>query len=335
VFQKGADGPVCNTNPMLTATEASTMKNTPVTVTIPYSDEDGDLPATPGIVNNLDPSEGSIVPASWMGNATGVSFSFVPAPGFVGIATFDVAVLDARNALSNVAPVFVTVTNKEPVFNAGGEVPGSPLDVEVVRGGSVDIPLPFSDGDGDVMLFEHVAGAGPNNGTVTPASLPSGTGGPTVTYQHNGTGDTDMFSVQADDQSGGMTVGQVNIFIVDALFEIIAADMSEDHVVTVTPCPTPLGQIVLRNHSDQPASYSMGAGSPLISFGMPGPPYVQQSFGGTIPAGEERVVDVYFNCGAATDVNTTITVQLGNGQGSVNAMVNAMVDVEFPTEKPE
>jgi len=130
-------------------------------------------------------------------------------------------------------------------------------------------------------------------------------------------------------------VGQVNITIVEevAAWEIIAPPGIEQlHSVGISPCPQVLGQVTIRNNTDEPGSFSIGAGSDHISFGTPGPPYAEQSMGGTIPAGEEIVVTVYFNCKSANDVDTDITVMAGNAQGDATVMFPAIVEIFFPGE---
>ena len=120
IFEPGSPGQPCNTPPVLQEqATATTPKNTPVNVTLAYADEENDLPNTgSATVNNITPAGAGTVTnfavVSIPPSGTGLRFTFTPANDFVGTVTFQVAVNDARGALSNVANVQVTVTDTAP-----------------------------------------------------------------------------------------------------------------------------------------------------------------------------------------------------------------------------
>ncbi len=218
VFAPGVDAARCNTPPVLTPPDPApeTPRDTPVEVVVGYSDLGGDAPDLgTWTVTGLDASEGSLSapqPVEVAGQVVGITFTFTPTPGFQGTATFQVRVADALGAQSETIDVEVEVNNAEPLFNDGeGDIV-----VQVPRGGQKKIDLSFNDADGDEMTYSVVDGAGPDHGSLTPATFPASTNGVTTTYQHDGSaGDSDMFSVQADDGMGGVVVGRVLITIVD------------------------------------------------------------------------------------------------------------------------
>jgi hypothetical protein len=86
--------------------------------TLTYTDAEGDLPnAATAVVNNIMPAgaatvtDFSVLTSAGPPPMVGLRFRFTPATNFVGTVTFQIAVNDARGALSNVATVTVNVTD--------------------------------------------------------------------------------------------------------------------------------------------------------------------------------------------------------------------------------
>jgi hypothetical protein len=121
IFEPGTPGspcPAANTPPTLANATGSGPKNVPLIGTLTYTDAEGDLPnPTTAVVNNLTPAGAAtitdfqVVTTPGPPPAVGLRFRFTPATDFVGTVTFQIAVNDARGALSNVATVTVNVTD--------------------------------------------------------------------------------------------------------------------------------------------------------------------------------------------------------------------------------
>jgi hypothetical protein len=86
------------------------------------------------------------------------------------------------------------------------------------------------------------------------------------------------------------------------------------HVVGVTLCPQLAVTLTLRNMSTLPATLITTAQSPLLSVGFNQGSVLPFPRSNVIPPGGEVTVQVYFNCGAAQNVNSSWRL-LGNVQG--------------------
>jgi hypothetical protein len=116
-FEGGADANRCNTGPRLTAPDPnpSTEPDTPVDIEVGYDDLGGDEPDLQNgwLVTELGPQGAVTNPRAVIenGKVVGITFTFTPAPGFEGRATFKVAVKDVLGGESSPVRIDVDVSS--------------------------------------------------------------------------------------------------------------------------------------------------------------------------------------------------------------------------------
>jgi cysteine-rich repeat protein len=137
---------------------------------------DTDVDSTLTLVAVQSPSNGTV-------SLAGGTVTFVPAPNFNGIASFQYVVSDGTTQVAVLVQVTVTAVNDPPVVSA--------LAAVTVAGIAVEVVLTAADVDGDAVTFELVSQ--PGHGTLL--GIP-----PLLTYLPAlGFTGTDTFSFRASD----------------------------------------------------------------------------------------------------------------------------------------
>nr|WP_237726584.1 Ig-like domain-containing protein [Corallococcus coralloides] len=138
---------VCDNNsaPTVEDVHATTPEDTPVAITIPAADPDGDV---------LDftftlPGHGTLT-------GTGASVTYTPNANFAGVDTFQVTVSDGKKQASATVSVTVSPVNDAPVADSAA--------VTVGYNTSTPITLVATDVDGDALTFTVTA---PAHGTLS------------------------------------------------------------------------------------------------------------------------------------------------------------------------
>lgn len=182
---------VPNQPPTALDATAVTAVGQPVTVDVVAGDADGDpltFLATPN-----GPVTGTLT-------GSGPTFTYTPAPGFVGTESFTLLVSDDLGGTANATLTFDTTDVDRP------PVAGD-LSRTVVQGVPFALDLPATDPDGDPLTVT-VDGPGPSLGTLTGTGTAwVYTAGPDVTGP-------DAFTYTVDDGRGGTATGTVSLTVI-------------------------------------------------------------------------------------------------------------------------
>lgn len=189
--------PQPNRPPEAVDDEATTLRDTQVTIDVLGNDTDPD--DDPLSVHDVtQPSNGSVA------NNSGASVTYTPNAGFIGTDSFTYTAADGRSGFDT-AIVSVTVNkpaNRPPVATDDGAT--TPQDTPI----TIDVLANDTDPDGDPLSVSGVTT--PDNGTVVNNS------GNSITYSPNpGFSGTDSFSYTVSDGQGGFDTATVTVLVED------------------------------------------------------------------------------------------------------------------------
>src|SRR6185312_6539227 len=178
------------------ATVAPNSSGNPIDVLANDSDADGDALTITAVST---PAHGTAI-------AAGANVDYTPAANYLGDDTFTYSITDGRGGTAS-ATVHVTVglPNQPPVAGS--------LNVRVLKGGAIDIPVlqAASDPDGDPLTVIAVNHTGPlqqNVVTINPDN--------TVHYQSiHGVFGQDYFEYTVSDGRGGTATGIIYVYVME------------------------------------------------------------------------------------------------------------------------